>query len=154
MREEWASVPYFPNYSISSFGNVFNHRTDRMMSPSRTLQGDLKVTLVNEKQRVTRSVRVLVAEAFVNPPDLGEDEGYPVCDTVIVLDGNKENVMADNLAWRPNWFAFKYARQFTQEYPEVYYTRRVANVTRGVYYISILQAGVKEGVLFEDILSQ
>lgn len=155
MQEMWSKIPNFPNYSVSSFGDVYNHRTERMMTRSKTLQGDYKVTMINERQRITRSVRVLVAEAFVEAPNLrglsdNHDE-YPECDTVIVLDGDKNNVIAENLAWRPHWFALSYARQFSREYPDEYRIRRIANVSLGIYYVSILQAGVREGVLFEDV---
>lgn len=151
MEEEWKSIRDYPSYSISSFGEVLNHRTDKLMAKSKTMQGDYKVTLVDYNERVTRSIRVLVAEAFVDPPYFVTYQDEVHCDTVIILDNNKENIMVGNLAWRPSWFAWKYHRQFIEDQPEGYYTKRVDNVETGKGYPSIIDAGTKQGLLFEDL---
>jgi NUMOD4 motif len=153
MHEVWQSIQGYPKYMISNYGNVFNERTNKVMATSKTLQGDLKVTMVNGTSRITRSIRVLVAEAFVPKPYIdGGAEASLNCDTVIVLDNNKNHISADNLAWRPAWFAQKYNRQFKSMYPEYFYTREVLNVEDNIVYGSILECGVKEGLLFEDVV--
>lgn len=151
MDPQWAIIPGYPNYMINAYGEVYNKRYDKIMAISKTLQGDLKVTLNNDGYRITRSIRALVAELFVDKPIMNDFEDRVVFDTVIVLDNNKNNVYASNLAWRPSWFAQKYARQFSSEYPEQYYRKRVININTGEIYSSILHAGIKEGLLFEDV---
>lgn len=153
MTETWQRIPDYPRYLISNYGNVFNERSNDLMAMSKTIQGDLKVTLVNETSRVTRSVRVLVAESFVQKPYLdGGAESSLNCSTVIVMDNNKNNVHADNLAWRPAWFAQKYSRQFNTTYPDYFYTRKVRCLETGVVYGSILDCAMTEGLLFGDVL--
>lgn len=151
-HEDWKQIPDFPDYLVSNLGRVYNTRTDRVMAESRTLQGDHKVTLSANGERVTRSVRVLVAEAFVPRPY--SDRSFhksAIPDTVIVLDNNQDNITSYNLAWRPRWFAHKYARQFKQEHPRNYLDTPVQNLNTGALYNSIFEAGVKEGMLFNDI---
>jgi hypothetical protein len=122
------------------------------MAESTTRQGDLKVTLSKNGERVTRSVRVLVAEAFVaKPPTVEGFHKSSIPDTVIVLDNDKDNLIASNLAWRPAWFAWKYARQFQPSYRPEFYSKRVMNLSTRRTYSSILEAGVTEGLLFDDI---
>ena len=122
------------------------------MAESRTLQGDHKVTLSVGGERVTRSVRVLVAEAFVPKPPIGPGfHKSAIPDTVIMLDNDQDNVTSYNLAWRPRWFAHKYARQFKQEQPLNYLTKPVENLTTGKVYSSIVEACTEEGLLFNDV---
>lgn len=146
MIERWKLIPDFSNYRISNFGEVFNVRRNQLMRTSRTPFGHLKITLVSDldNERYTRSIAQLVGEAFVEPPN-------ELCDNVIVLDGNRNNVASYNLAWRPRWFAWKYARQLKIDHPNHYYTLPIINLMNGVKYDSIIEAGVAEGVLFDDI---
>lgn len=147
MYEEWCDIEGFPGYQVSNYGNVLKVEGRRQgpMSPSKTNYGDLKVALVSEGRRVTRSLRTLVAEAFVAQPP------YPNCNTVIVLDGDRENVAWDNLAWRPRWFAWKYTRQQQTEQPDSHRKYPVVNERTHEWYPSIIECGNKEGLLYEDI---
>lgn len=140
----WAEIPEFPNYEVSNYGLIFNLKTKETMSVSATNHGHLKVSLVNETGRHTRSVALLVASAFVAVPN-------PLCDQVILLDGDLRNVAADNLAWRPNWFSWRYTRQLREQGPRYYYTLPVLNVRTNVLYDSIYHAGIEDGLLFDDI---
>lgn len=107
MKEEWLELDGFPDYVISSLGNVFNIKTKAPRSFSRNQQGLVKVTLSRNGQLHTRSLAVLVAQTFV--PDHNS-----VFDTPIHLDGDRWNNCASNLAWRPRWFAIKYHQQFRE----------------------------------------
>jgi len=151
-QERWKPITDFPYYLISDLGNVYNVKTESVMAKSRTIQGDLKVTLSSNGTRVTRSIRVLVAEAFVPVPPVGPGfHKSAIPDTVIILDNNQENVIAYNLAWRPRWFAHKYVRQFKQELPDAYHYSPVQNLSTGAIYVSVVEAGIREGLLFNDI---
>ena len=144
MQEVFSVIPEFPMYQIGSMGTVWNRRTDSRQAVSRTQQGDFKVGLVNDDDRFTLSVRVLVAEAFVDRPD-------EFSDTVIVLNDDKSDVRADNLAWRPRWFAWKYNRQFKVPFPAHYTDLEVRNIDTGFVYKSIIDCGTSEGLLFDDV---
>lgn len=144
MEEEWRSIPEFPNYEISNYGQVYNRRFQRLMRVSQSNHGHTKVTLQNGRGRFTRSVAQLVAEAFVEAPNL-------LCDNLMILDGELKNVRADNLAWRPRTFAWKYTHQLKVEQPDHYYHLPVLNTTTNSKYRAIVEAGVMEGLLFDDI---
>lgn len=151
-QERWEPIPGFPDYLVSDQGRVYNARTESVMAESRTMQGDLKVTLSRQGERTTRSVRVLVAEAFVAPPPVAPSyhkSARP--DTVIVLDNNQDNVASYNLAWRPRWFAHKYARQFKLEHPSHYLNRPIENATTETVYSCVIEAALSEGLLFDDV---
>ena len=103
-EESWIPIQEFPNYSVSDLGRIRNTKTGKIVLPSFTKQGALKVSLVNQSGRKTRSVKVLVAEAFV----FGKSDEF---NTPIHLDMNQKNVCAYNLLWRPRWFAWLYTNQ-------------------------------------------
>lgn len=145
MEEEWRVIPEFPNYKISSFGRVYSISRDHIMSVSTTNHGHSKITLANENgERCTRSVTLLVAEAFVPGRDVMSDQ-------VVVLDGDHNNACVSNLVWRPRWFAWQYARQLRVEQPLHYRNLPVIDITTDQEYDSIVQAGVTEGLLFSSI---
>lgn len=142
--EQWASVADFPDYQVSDFGRVHSDLTDSILSPSLNSTGSLKVNLMRNNQVSTRSVRVLVATAFV------ADE-YNVDDpTPINKDGDHWNNAAWNLAWRPRWFAWKYMRQFTEPVPPEY-SAPVFDTVTGRQFVSTVQAGITDGILWEYI---
>lgn len=144
--EIWKEVEEFPNYSVSNYGRIHNNRNDSIMATSRGTFGHIKISLMDSRtrERFTRSVAVIVAEAFVDRPD-------ELSDQVIVLDGDLSNVAAWNLAWRPRQFAWKYARQLRTQQPIQFLNLRVRNVRRGFDYKCIVDAGMQEGLLFDDI---
>lgn len=145
LEEQWQPILEFPTYSISNQGRVFNHRTNRVMRTSRNNFGHMKISLVDEYgYRRDQSVAKLVAEAFVDAPNL-------LCDQVVVLDGDFTNLFAENLAWRPKWFAWRFTRQLKVKQPNHYYNLPVFNLETGETYDSIVEAGMREGLLFDDI---
>lgn len=144
-REVWRTIPEFPNYEISNLGNVYNSKQRMMMRISFNNHGHSKITLTDDaRYRHTRSVAQLVADAFVEPPNF-------LCDQLVVLDGDLTNVVFTNLAWRPRWFAWKYSRQLKVPQPAHYHNLAVENVVTGVTYRNIIEAGITEGLLFDDI---
>lgn len=147
--EKWAVVPEFPDYMISDHGTVMNSRTGRILKPSVNTHGLLKIKFSDQGVQHTRGLAQLVATEFVQKPDVDPLAGE--CDSVILLDGDKTNVAAWNLAWRPNHFAWKYTRQMNIDHPHWYYNLEVENTTAGCAYPSIVEAGMAEGMLFDDI---
>lgn len=145
LEEHWRTIMEFPKYEISDLGNIYNTVGGQMMRTSRTNFGNTKITLTDyDGSRHTRSVPLLVAQAFVKPPNY-------LSDYLMVLDGNLANVVADNLAWRPRGFAWEYTRQLKQLQPSHYGNLPVRNTSTGAEYDSIIDAGIAEGLLFKDI---
>lgn len=143
--EQRQLIDGFPNYEISDLGRVYNTKTEREMSVTYTNHGHAKISLIDwEGVRHTRSVALLVAQAFVEPPDL-------LCDSLIVLDGNFTNVKALNLAWRPIGYAWEYTHQLKKHLPLHYENLPLLNVVTGERYDSIREAGMAEGLLFHMI---
>jgi hypothetical protein len=145
IEEIWSSIPGFSGYSVSNFGRVHHNRRNRIMSASFSNWGHLKISLVSDMgQRQTKLVAPLVAEAFVEPPTNYSDH-------VILLDGDYSNVSAWNLAWRPKGFAWSYVHQLKTKHPTYYRSLAVQNVSHKAEYNSIIEAGMTEGLLFDDI---
>jgi hypothetical protein len=144
-EERWRTIHEFPRYEISNKGNVYNTWNRRLMRTSSTTFGHVKITLTDyDGCRYTRSVALLVAQMFVAPPNY-------LSDYLMVLDGDLSHVESDNLAWRPRWFAWKYTRQLKTQQPTHYQNLAVLNLDTGMEYDSIIDAGMTEGLLFENI---
>lgn len=109
--EVWKPIEYAPNYAVSSYGAVKNISTDRMLKPSKNTTGIYKVTLAVNKKQITRSVKTLVAETFVEP-EFNPYDKEQIFDTPMLLDNDQKNLHASNIVWRPRWFACTYTRQF------------------------------------------
>lgn len=145
MEESWQEIKGFSRYLISDQGRLFNKKSDAIMSPSITNHGHLKISLIrDDSARQTRSVAILVASAFLPRPD-------PRCNGVIIKDGILTNVAAYNLAWRPNWFVWKYTRQLKQVPPIYYMNLPIRSVRSNKLYSSVVTASIEEGLLYRDV---
>lgn len=143
MNEAWADIYDFPGYTVSNHGRVRNEKRGRLVQPSYNSRGSLKVGLVIGGKQYTRSLKVLVGEAFCGG-------GTDKFNTPILLDGNQENVRADNLQYRPLWFAWKYVQQF--EYIHEYIDRGpIQEIKSGDIYSSIADASVINGLLCREV---
>lgn len=144
--EEWHELEEFPDYAISSEGNVVNMKTrhDRRTSVNQT--GVVKVSLYQGNVLSTRSVAVLVAEAFVEK----HNDSF---DTIIHLNGDKHDCRSENLMWRPRWFAILFHRQFYLERFHNGYAQPqdIENVETGEVYRSIKEVCIREGLYFFDV---
>jgi len=148
MEEHWVRIKENPNYLISDLGNVYNLILDREVRVTPNTHGHMRIGLMNYEtgDRVYRSVAKLVAQAFVDPPP-----SPSLCDYVIILNGDFGDLRYDNLAWRPKTFAWRYTHQLKTDQPTHYHNLKVMDVDRGIRYRSIVDAGVEEGLLFDDI---
>lgn len=152
----WEELEEFPDYAISENGDIVNIKTGAPRRVSMNQQGVCKISLYDSGGRlVTKSVALLVANLFVRRDD------RPTFDTPIHLNGDKMNCRADNLAWRPRWFAIKYHKQFRSEHfyaaraviidldtEEVYETVRDACVANGLYYQDVIKSFNEETFCF------
>lgn len=145
MRELWKDIPNFSRYQISNYGRVWNVVFKMPMKTSKTQAGNIKISLIDdENNRRSMSVALLVAELFVERPN-------DRCVDIILIDGDLSNVAAYNLAWRSRRGAYLYTRQMRTEQPIYFYNLKIRNNTTGREYKNIIEAGVTEGLLFQDI---
>jgi hypothetical protein len=141
---QFVPIDHFPDYYINEEGIVINSATGRDMTLSPTENGDLTVGLMRNGVQHRRSVKGIVARTFV--------DGYTdIFNTPIQLDGNKDNLHASNIVWRPRWFAWKYARQFVEPHPDWYYDGPIKDVNTSIRYHTIFEAAIYHGLLCIDI---
>lgn len=141
--EEFVMIEEFPLYAVSNLGKVIKWCDDQPLTLSPTQHGELTVGLMKGHKQYRRSVKVLVARAFVQ----GET---PIFDTPILLDGDRNNLNADNIVWRPRWFALEYVRQFDD--PQGWwYAGPVVDIICHHGYNDIYNAAVQTGILLRDI---
>ena len=138
-------IPEFPDYCITIEGEVFNTRSGRRMVLSPTLLGELTVGMMKDGKQYRRSVKLLVAEAFVP----GRNN---VRNTPIQKDGDRNNLRANNILWRPRWFALKYSEQFLGNLPDWYYSGPIRELRSDEEYYSIIDAAKINGLLCKDVL--
>ena len=110
MPERWKPIERFPGYSVSNLGRIRADKSGRSLSLNPNQFGVIQVGLMRDGEQWHRSVPLLVAKAFVPP----SGEAF---DTPINLDGDRTNNRAENLLWRPRWFAIKYNQQFRMPHP-------------------------------------
>lgn len=84
----WKPIKDFENYEVSDAGEVRNVKFNRLLTPSPSAGGYMRVQLRKDKQSYQRYVHRLVAEAFLE----GEGE-------VNHLNGNRADNRAENLEW-------------------------------------------------------
>ena len=143
---EWHDLAHlgYPGYSVSDMGDIRNDYTGRILKPSYSQAGVLKVGMMNRDENVqeVHGVASLVALCFLPGGEPG--------DCVINKDGNRANNDVDNLAWRPNWFAKRYHRQFRMVSPLIV-TRLLCVDTEEIFENSA-DAAKHFGLLERDIL--
>lgn len=140
--EIWHDLVEFPGYSVSNWGRVLNTRTGVCMKTTRNSNGVPIVGLMKNTTQHKRSLALLVATAFVPH----QNESF---DTPINLDGDRLNNHADNLMWRPLWFARKYTRQFTDNHATI--DAPIEDVETRVQYENSMAAAVTHGLLDTEI---
>jgi hypothetical protein len=142
--EIWMSLKDFPGYSVSNLGNVRNEKRGTEVKIVRMKSGHSYVGLSINGVQVKRLRSRLVAETFVENPD-------PILfNTPIHLNGDLFDCHDDNLAWRPRWFAIRYAQQFARQTPK---HLPVIRKTTGIVYEVCWPIVTSLGVLYRDILN-
>ena len=143
MKERWFELEEFPDYAVSTLGEVYNIKTGMPRRTSINQQGIVKISLYKGRELITRSVAVMVAEAFCD----GQTEFF---NTPIHLDGDRENCRAENLMWRPRWFAVQYHRQFQS--PEFHSSDvHIVEVGTGKEYYGVKDACMDLGLYYNDV---
>lgn len=135
----WMQIEEFPEYSVSYEGHI--QKGTRLVPTRLNNQGFLMVTLSEDKRQFTRSVSLLVAKAFLDPPPNSS------FNSVIHLDGDRSNVNFENLMWRPRWFAQQFHKQFERK-P---YTEEPYYVVDTDEVMTMREAAMKYGLLEKKI---
>ena len=91
MEEVWKQITDFPNYHVSSFGNIKNIITNTQLKLSINASGYNRCILCKNTKNKTFMVHRLVALIFLNNP-----EEKP---TVDHIDRNRQNNYINNLKW-------------------------------------------------------
>lgn len=139
MDERWVLIEGFTDYQVSESGLVMNRNTGRILRPTINQTGVVKIGLMQDGRQACKSVRLLVARAFVG--------GYSkINDTPLALDCDPQNNHYKNLVWRPRWFVWAYMKQF--ETPE---RRQTIHDSDGRMYPSLHQAAREHGILIVDL---
>jgi hypothetical protein len=125
-------------------GRVRNDKTERILELNVNQQGVQFVGLMKNGVQYHRGVALLVAHAFV-------PHAYPQFDTPINLNGDREDCRAENLVWRPRWFAIKYNQQFHERY-DFGFPNRVRNEKTGEIYANSWECAIANGLLERDLV--
>lgn len=119
--EEWTTLQEFPDYAVSNRGQVMSELTGRVLKLTVNQRGRVMTGPVLKGVQYRRSVDLLVAKTYLEPPN------QKAFNSVIHLDGDYENNYAENLMWRPRWFRIAYHRQF--------YMNSLLRISRPIYCV-------------------
>lgn len=143
MNEIWILIDKFPTYNVSNLGRIMNNTTGRIIRESYRQDKTAKVGLTQGGCQHWRSVHILVGEGFID----GCSDKF---DTVVHLDGNRQNNHVENLVWRPRRFALKYSRQFIEI--SVHHDRGpIIDVDSKEIYATFFEAAIINGILVDDV---
>lgn len=147
MEEQTVLLEGHHNYLISNYGAVINTATGRELSVSINNMGIPTVGLNEDGVIQRRSLPRLIAEHFVEvlPDYAGLDTKAP-----IHLDGNRMNCRADNLAWRPRWFAILYHQQDFASANDLSESQ-ILNVDTNILFDNAMLAAMTYGSLEREI---
>jgi hypothetical protein len=141
--EEWRHLHEFPGYMISNYGRVVRTQSELIKVASLNQQGIPNVIFMKNGLSYRRGVALLVAQYFLPSPM------RPNFDTPINKDGDRTNNRADNLEWRPRWFAIQYHQQFREPLRVL---GRVQEAREGIEFDSIRECAKYYGLLEKDLI--
>jgi hypothetical protein len=142
--QEWIPIQDFPGYSVNGYGQVRHDAFDRLMTPHANQTESIYVSLMRDGIQCQRALAPIVANAFLEDP-------VDPFDTPINLDGDRWNCAADNLMWRPRWFAIQYHQQFKHPYHNPILTPVKARGENEVFRNSFA-AAMRYGLLERDVV--
>jgi len=91
MSEQFIIILEYPNYAISTYGQVLNINTGRILKPGINTGGYYYVILCNNKKKTIKKIHKLVSNAFLDNP-----ENKKCCDHI---DRDRKNNNITNLRY-------------------------------------------------------
>ena len=133
LKETWKAIKGFPNYEVSTYGNVRNIKTKKMLKPFVRYKQKpyLTVELFNNGKGHKLYVHVLVAKAFL--PDTNKNPDGTIMvghHQVNHRDENKQNNNVLNLEWTDYKYNLAYSNML----------KKVQCIETGVVYESAFAA--------------
>lgn len=90
MEEIWKVINDYGMYSISSWGRIYSHRKNKIMSPQKDRHGYLRVHLVGSVKKEF-GIHQLVAITFVSGREPNKEVNH--------IDYDRTNNKSENLEW-------------------------------------------------------
>lgn len=141
--EHWEPLLDYQNYSVSDQGRVRSDKSGAVLANALTPGNRPYVRMTYQGRQVSRGLALLVCQTFIPFPNHNIDNPTP-----IHLDGDPRNCRAENLQWRPRWFAQKHARQFHQNFRN---PNAIRDIKTGRVYNEIWDVVLERGLLFSDV---
>lgn len=135
----WCIIENFPNYEVSSDGNVRNIKTDRILKQINNGYGYLYVDLYNDNNHKKLKVHRLVAGAFLEDSGVNPD-GTPMVGRHVVnhKDHDRTNNNVNNLEWCDNRYNNEYSLnkpviclETNKNYKSTFEAERVLGLRKG-----------------------
>jgi len=142
--EEWKELDAFPDYAVSTSGEVKRISTGRVLAHKVNQYGVVYVGLMRGYKQRQRSVALLVAKTFLERPPTPWD-------TPINLNGDRHDNRVENLAWRPRWYAIHYNRQFKTPY-EYPINESIVDLNTKDLYRNSWECATQNGLLERDVV--
>ena len=157
LKETWAKINGWPNYEVSTYGNVKNVKTKKILKPFKNLRGYLQVELFNNGKGHKLFVHVLVAKAFL--PDTGRNPDGTIMvghHQVNHRDECKTNNNLLNLEWCDNKYNSYYSGTFKKAQPlgVEAIKKSIQCIETGVVYESAFDAERKLNLRIRSISCQ
>lgn len=145
--EELVPVDDFPDYVVSAEGYVVDISKDsRVANVYLNNIGHAFVVIRNQHGfYYSRNLGKIVARAFHKKEE-------PHWNTVVYLDGDKTNCNAENIVWRPRWFAIRYHREKRHGLKDGYFP--VRNKDTGEIFTNVREVSMCFGSLESEILDK
>ena len=135
LKETWAKINGWPNYEVSTYGNVRNVKTKKMLKPFKDGYGYLQVRLYNNGKSQFIKIHILVTKAFLT------DTGHNPDGTIMVghhqvnhRDECKTNNNLLNLEWCDSKYNMNYSDTFRKT------QKQVQCIETGIVYESTFAA--------------
>ena len=131
LKETWKTIKGFPNYEVSTYGNVRNVKTGRILKPVKNNRGYLQVRLFNNGKSQSLLVHVLVSKAFL------PDTGYNPDGTIMVGHhqvNHRDECKTNNNLLNLEWTDYKYNLAYSNM------LKKVQCIESGVVYESTASA--------------
>lgn len=151
LKETWKQIKGFPDYEVSTFGNIKNVKTGKMLKliVRNKNKGYLAVKLFNNGKSKYLYVHVLVAKTFLPDTERNPDgtlmNGHH---QINHRDENKRNNNLLNLEWCDSRYNLTYSDTFRK------LQKKIQCIETGVAYESTYEAEKKLNLRKDSISNQ